>query len=158
MSLSITSPAFSNGDSIPSKYTCDAGEEMKSVPLSVCGIPSGAKSLAFIMHDPDAPPSLVPGGLVVHWVRYDLPAKDFSVAEGEDVPGIKGVSIRGDGYISPCPPAQYEPSEHRYFFKIYALDTTTLGLPTGATKAEVEKAMGEHILEEAELMGRYKRK
>lgn len=145
--LKVTSPAFTYGEPIPIKYTCD-GEDL-SVPLSWSGAPGETRSLALIADDPDAP-----GGVFVHWVLYDLPADNGDLEEG-----VKGVGTEGEngfrkmGYNGPCPP---QGPAHRYFFKVYALDAP-LDLPTGSTKAEVEGAMRGHILAEGQLMGTYQR-
>jgi Raf kinase inhibitor-like YbhB/YbcL family protein len=147
MQLKLTSAVFSEGQVIPEKYTCD-GEDL-SVPLSWFGVPLETKSLVLIADDPDAP-----GGTFVHWVLYDLPADQVSLKEGMEDIGTQGENgFRKLGYNGPCPP---QGPAHRYFFKIYALDTT-LNLPQGATKAEVEEAMQGHILADGQLMGTYQR-
>jgi Raf kinase inhibitor-like YbhB/YbcL family protein len=147
MQLKLTSAVFSEGQVIPEKYTCD-GEDL-SVPLSWSGVPLETKSLVLIADDPDAP-----GGTFVHWVLYDLPADQVSLKEGMEDIGTQGENgFRKLGYNGPCPP---QGPAHRYFFKIYALDTT-LNLPQGATKAEVEEAMQGHILADGQLMGTYQR-
>lgn len=152
MSMQITSSAFSEGNPIPRKYTCDA--EDASPPLAWSGVPAGTKSLALIADDPDAPV-----GTWVHWVIYNLPptlnglpeeVAKTPTAEG----GVQGINdFRKTGYGGPCPPRG---KPHRYFFKLYALDTL-LSLQAGATKAEVEKAMRGHILAQGQLMGTYSR-
>ena len=148
----ITSPAFKEGSMIPAKYTCDAQDI--SPPLEWNKVPAGTKSLALICDDPDA---VV--GTWVHWVVYNIPP-DASKLD-ENIKGEKEFSngmIQGSndwpriGYGGPCPPS----GTHRYFFKLYALDTL-LDLKPGATKAQVLKAMNGHVLAEAQLMGRYKR-
>jgi Raf kinase inhibitor-like YbhB/YbcL family protein len=153
MSLTITSPFFKEGDMIPALFTCD-GED-HSPALSWTAVPPGTASFALICDDPDAP-----SGDWVHWVIYDLPAGVAGLPE--KVPGadrLEGGGVHGKnswgrlGYGGPCPPGGI----HRYFFKLYALDVT-LGLDPGATKADVLKAMKGHVLAEAQLMGRYKRR
>jgi Raf kinase inhibitor-like YbhB/YbcL family protein len=151
--MQITSSAFHEGEAIPRKYTCD-GDDV-SPPLSWSGAPEGTESFALIADDPDAPV-----GTWVHWVIYDLPAGVTSLPEGVEaaerpqVGGINGISnFRRLGYGGPCPPS----GTHRYFFKIYALDTM-VGLPSGATKKKLLQAMEGHILAEAQLMGKYSRR
>ena len=150
--MKITSLAFVNNGMIPAKYTCD-GEDI-SPPLQWDGIPDGTKSFALICDDPDAPM-----GTFVHWVLYNLPAETKELAE--NIPADKELSngarqgttdFRRIGYGGPCPPS----GTHRYFFKIYSLDTK-LDLPAGATKSQLLKAMEGHILGQGELVGKYKR-
>ncbi|MDP2648797.1 MAG: YbhB/YbcL family Raf kinase inhibitor-like protein [bacterium] len=159
--LTLSSTAFESGASIPSRFTCDG--DNASPPLSFGGVPEGAVSLALIMDDPDIPQAVKDSmhiGVFDHWVLYDLPPNTGSLEEGSppaDGAGVEGVNGAGKGgYTGPCPPKQYEPTEHRYFFRLYALDTK-LDLPAGSTKAEVLSAMQGHILAEAELMGKYER-
>jgi Raf kinase inhibitor-like YbhB/YbcL family protein len=150
--LHVTSSAFVEGDPIPAKYTCQ-GEDL-SPPLSWEGLPDGTQSIALICDDPDAP-----GGTWVHWVLYDLlPVTELSegIAPTELLPGggTQGTNdFRRIGYGGPCPPPG---GAHRYFFKVYALDTA-LGLDPGASKSDVERAMEGHILAEGRLMGTYQR-
>lgn len=155
--MEITSSAFTHNGVIPSKYTCD-GENVNP-PLEIRGIPEGAQSLALIMDDPDIPQEVKESaGIDVfdHWVVFNIPTSVEKIAEG-DVPGTQGANSRGESaYTGPCPPPEYEPREHRYFFKLYALDTE-LGLSAGATKEKVERAMEGRILDQAELIGRYSR-
>ena len=153
--LSITSPAFEQNALIPSKFTCD-GDRSINPALVFSGIPEGTKSLALIMDDPDVPKALHPDGVFDHWVLFNIPSDTKGIAEGGTA-GTAGANGRGDRvYTGPCPPPQYEPSEHRYVFVLYALDST-LALNAGATKKEVLEAMNGHILAEAKLIGRYKR-
>jgi Raf kinase inhibitor-like YbhB/YbcL family protein len=151
--MKLASSAFEAGGMIPKKYTCD-GQDI-SPPLNWSDMPSGAKSLALIADDPDAP-----AGTWVHWVAWNIPvtARGFE----ENVPkrdqladGSKqGTSdFRRVGYGGPCPPS----GTHRYFFKLYALDTS-FNLPGSTTKKDLEKAMHNHILQQTELMGKYSRK
>lgn len=153
MTMAITSAAFSEGASIPKKYTCDA--EDFSPPLAWSGVPAGAQSLALIADDPDAPV-----GTWVHWVLFNMPATLTGLPEGlQKTSSVAGVGLQGNndfrrpGYGGPCPPRG---KPHRYFFKLYALDAP-LSLEAGAAKADVEKAMRGHILGEAQLMGTYQR-
>lgn len=153
MALQLTTTAFSPGGSIPKKHTCDGADV--SPTLSWNEPPAGTHAFALIMDDPDAPV-----GIWVHWVFYDLPAGTRSLAEGlPKRPELAGGGLQGRndfrkiGYGGPCPPAG---AAHRYFFKLYALDSKT-GLKPGATKADLERAMKGHILAQAEFMGRYQR-
>ncbi|NOY77189.1 MAG: YbhB/YbcL family Raf kinase inhibitor-like protein [Calditrichaeota bacterium] len=152
MALQLISSAFEAGGMIPARYTCDGANV--SPPLSWEGVPPNAKSLALICDDPDAPM-----GTWVHWVLFDLPTTITQLPE--DVPPKKNLAnsarqglndFRKIGYGGPCPPGGI----HRYFFRLYALDTF-LNLPPGVTKAELLKAMEGHILEQAELIGKYGR-
>lgn len=152
--FSLTSPAFAQGESIPAQYTCD-GDRTMNPPLSIRGIPGGTQSMALLMEDPDVPKEVQPDTFD-HWVLFNLPPVVAEIPEGTSV-GLAGVNSRGEhGYTGPCPPPQYEPSEHRYFFRLYALDRE-LELPYGAHKQLVIDAMEGHIIAETELMGRYKR-
>jgi Raf kinase inhibitor-like YbhB/YbcL family protein len=153
MALHITSPDFSEGEAIPKKSTCDAQDV--SPKLEWNEPPANTESFALIMDDPDAP-----AGTWVHWVLYDLPADAKELPER--VPRQEQLARgarqgRNDfgkiGYSGPCPPPG---KPHRYFFKLSALDTK-LNLKSGATKADLERAMKPHILAQAELIGRYGR-
>ena len=152
--MKLTSPAFSEGGKIPSKYTCD-GQNINPA-LVFSNVSVKAKSLVLIMDDPDIPDFVKQKFSIQvwdHWVIFNLPPETKGMAEGKNPPGLLGRTTRGNNsYGGPCPPDR----EHRYFFKLYALDTE-LDLPEGATKVEVEKAMNGHILAEAKLMGRYER-
>jgi len=155
-SLTISSAAFEDGGIIPARYTCDASSSAPNPPLSISGVPAEAVSLALIMDDPDVPKQLKPDGMFDHWVLFNIPATTTAIGEGES-PGILGANGAGSAsYYGPCPPKQYQPSEHRYFFKLYALDTM-LDLPAGASKAQVEQAMQGHVVLQAQLIARYKR-
>ena len=152
MEFKITSPAFEDGGLIPAKYTCD-GADM-SPPLQWDAAPEGTRSIALICDDPDAPM-----GTWVHWVLFNLPAETKELTENipadETLPnGAKqGTSDFGRiGYGGPCPSS----GTHRYFFKIYALDTE-IDLAAGAGKSQLLKAMKEHILGQGQLIGKYKR-
>lgn len=154
MTMTLTSTAFSEGASIPAKYTCD-GEQVNP-PLSISGVPQEARSLALVMDDPDVPKQLKPDGVFDHWILFNIPPETKEIAMGMTV-GTAGKNGAGKNqYAGPCPPPQYEPSTHRYVFRVYALDTL-LSLGAGATKQEVLDAMQGHILAQAELVGRYKR-
>jgi Raf kinase inhibitor-like YbhB/YbcL family protein len=151
--FNLTSPAFANGEAIPPQYTCD-GRDI-SPPLQWSEPPPATGGLALIADDPDAPV-----GTWVHWVVYDLPPDLRSLPEavpaGADLPqgGRHGQnSWKRTDYGGPCPPG----GTHRYFFKLYALDSR-LDLDAGATKAQLLKAMQGHVLAQAELMGTYTHK
>ncbi|CAN5335258.1 YbhB/YbcL family Raf kinase inhibitor-like protein [soil metagenome] len=154
MSLQLSSTAFQHNGSIPTQYTCD--DDDRSPPLEWNGVPSGAKSLALIVDDPDAPDPEAPKMVYVHWVLYDIPPSATGLPEGATSlpPGTReGTNDwKRTGYGGPCPPI----GRHRYFFKLYALDAMLgdLGTPT---KATLEAAMRGHILEQAELVGTYAR-
>jgi Raf kinase inhibitor-like YbhB/YbcL family protein len=141
--MEISSPAFKQGGIIPSLYTCEG--KNTPPPLEFKHIPKEAKSLVLIMDDPDVPSWVRLDCMYDHWVVYDIPPDQKTGTHGKNTAGK-------NQYTGPCPPN----GEHRYFFKLYALDKT-LGLPPGATKKEVEKAMEGHILAKAELMGRYEK-
>lgn len=150
--LKVISAAFKEGESIPRQYTCQ-GVNI-SPPLEWSGVPKAAKSIAIIADDPDAP-----SGTFTHWVLYNLPADKIGLIENtppaETLPG-GGMQGENDfhktGYGGPCPPS----GTHRYFFKIYALDSE-LSLKAGASKTDVEQAMQGHIIAQGQLMGRYQK-
>lgn len=149
--MKLTSQAFKEGGIIPSRFTCE-GTDINP-PLEFSSIPAGTKSLALIMDDPDVPHSLRADGLWVHWVVFNISPATHKIAEHSQPSGVRGKSTSGrNKYEGPCPPDR----EHRYFFKLYALDTM-LDLPEGATKQELEHAMKGHILAQAQLMGRYEK-
>jgi Raf kinase inhibitor-like YbhB/YbcL family protein len=153
MAFTLETKAFPKGGEIPSKYTC-TGEDV-SPALSWSGAPQGTKSFALIVEDPDAP-----SGTFTHWIVYDLPGITHQLAENiakTDDLGGGGRQGRNDfhrvGYGGPCPPPG---KAHRYFFRLYALNTT-LNLPPGASKQEVEGALRGHVIGKAELMGKFGR-
>jgi hypothetical protein len=153
MSLNVESSAFKNGGDIPRKFTCEGSDV--SPALRWNDPPAETKSLALIADDPDAP-----AGTWVHWVMYDMEPQirelQEGVAQSDEIPGIgrQGLNdFRRIGYGGPCPPPG---KPHRYFFKLYALDTK-LNLKPRATKQDVERAMRGHVLAQAELMGKYRR-
>jgi len=145
--MKIESSAFQNNGKIPVKYTCD-GEDINP-PLAISGVPSNTKSMALIVDDPDAP-----SGDFVHWVVFNIPPDITEIKEGTlpmgAVEGTNG-SGRAD-WTSPCPPS----GTHRYFFKLYALDTI-LSLGQSTHKANLIKAMQDHVLGEVSLLGLYDR-
>ena len=150
--MRLVSSAFKHEGKIPFNYTCD-GKGI-SPPLEIRQIPSGSKSLVLIMADPDVPRSIRADGMWDHWIVFNISPSTASIAEGEQPRGVAGKGTGGDLFYSgPCPPDR----EHRYFFKVYALDVL-LDLKEGAKKAEVEQAMQGHILSEAALMGKYERR
>jgi hypothetical protein len=152
MALKITSSAFTEGGMIPKQHTCDGADI--SPALSWTGVPESTKSLALICDDPDAPM-----GTWVHWVLFNIPPGEPGLSA--KIPSSANLSngakhgtndFRRLGYGGPCPPG----GTHRYYFKLYALDTA-LALDSGATKSKVEEAMQGHILAEGQLMGKYQR-
>lgn len=152
MQIKITSSAFEEGGLIPGKYTCDS--EDVSPPLTWTSVPAGTKSFALICDDPDAPM-----GTWVHWVIFNLPADSTRLAEHirpQEVLESGAKQGKNDfgkiGYGGPCPPS----GTHRYYFKLYALDTE-LDLASGIRKPQLLQAMQGHILAEGQLMGKYKR-
>lgn len=148
MTFELTSSAFAGGQPIPSRYSCD-GEDI-SPPLEWSEPPAGTQSLALIMDDPDAP-----AGTWDHWLLFNLPGGSRSLPEQAGTPdgSVAGQNSWGrTGYGGPCPPR----GTHRYFFKLFALDTT-LTLPAGTNKAQLLRTMEGRILAQAELMGTYAR-
>lgn len=142
--MRLTSSAFAHNTMIPRKYTCQ-GEDVNP-PLVISGLPDTTVTLALINDDPDAP-----GGTWDHWIVWDIPPA-AAIAENS-VPGVQGKNSGGGiDYEGPCPPS----GTHRYFFKLYALDTK-LSLKEGARKSEVLKAMQGHILGQTELVGLYQK-
>ncbi len=143
----ISTPIFKNGGNIPPKYTCD-GENVNP-PLEISDVPAGARSLVLIMDDPDSP-----GGAWLHWSVWNIDPKTTEIMENSAPAGaVEGATGFGrTGYGGPCPRS----GEHRYFFRLYALDSK-LNLPAGARRPELEQAMAGHVLAEAELTGRYRR-
>lgn len=149
--MHLTSSAFKEGGIIPSLYTCE-GKNINP-PLEISGTPSGAKSLVLIMDDPDVPKTLRPDGMFDHWIIFNIPPTTKKIIENSIPPGIQGKNTKGQNqYFGPCPPDK----QHRYFFKLYALDKL-LDLPAGSTKKELEKAMDKHILAQSQLMGLYEK-
>jgi Raf kinase inhibitor-like YbhB/YbcL family protein len=157
MNLSITSTAFAPNGEIPRRFTCE-GEDL-SPPLAWTGAPAGTKSFALVVDDPDAPDPAAPKMTWVHWILYDLPAGATGLAEGVAPAALPAGTREGvndwkrTGWGGPCPPI----GRHRYFFELYALDTTLgdLGRPT---KALLEQAIAGHVLARAELVGTYQKR
>jgi len=156
MPMTLTSPAFAAGGEIPEPFTCEGPDV--SPALDWTGVPEGAKSLVLIVDDPDAPDPKAPKMTWVHWVLYDLPPTATGLPEGAATGDLPDGTLEGlndwkrTGYGGPCPPI----GRHRYFHKLYALDTVLpdLGRPT---KAALEKAMQGHVLGKAELIGTYQK-
>ncbi len=155
--LAIRSAAFTEGAEIPARHTCE-GEDL-SPPLAWSGVPAGARSLALVVDDPDAPDPAAPRTVWVHWVLYDLPPSAAGLPEGVArtalPPGTReGVNDwKRTGWGGPCPPI----GRHRYFFRLYALDAALgdLGAPG---RAALDRAMRGHVLAEAAVMGTYRKR
>src|SRR5450759_4460045 len=154
MSPTLSSAAFAHQGAIPSKYTCEGAD--LSPPLSWSGLPPGTKSLALIVDDPDAPDPAAPKMTWVHWVIYNLPAAVLGLPEGASA--LPAGTLQGlndwqrTGYGGPCPPI----GRHRYFHKLYALDTVLPDLAR-PTKGALEKAMQGHVLAHVEIIGTYQK-
>ena len=157
MNFTLSSPAFEHGEAIPRRSTCD-GDDI-SPGLEWSGDPEGTRSLALIVEDPDAPDPAAPKRIWVHWVLYNIPTDVTELGEGVGGNDLPAGTLEGrndwkkTGYGGPCPPV----GQHRYFFKLFALDRVLpdLGRPS---KAALQKAMQGHVLAEAELVGVYKRR
>jgi Raf kinase inhibitor-like YbhB/YbcL family protein len=151
MTLTLSSPAFASGGDIPAQFTCDGADT--SPPLAWSGVPAKSASLVLIVDDPDAPDPVAPTMTWVHWVVFNIPPEDSAVDAGQSPKGAQqGLNDwKQIGYRGPCPPI----GQHRYFFKLYALD---IKLPdvVRATKAHIESAMQGHILAQTQLLGRYR--
>ena len=140
--MKLISSAFENQQPISTKYTCQ-GENVNP-PLQFIDIPQNAKSLVLIVDDPDAP-----AGTWIHWLIFNIPATVSAIAENSKPQGMEGItSFEKNEYGGPCPPS----GTHRYFFRLYALDTL-LNLPQAVDRKAVEEAMQGHILDQAELVG-----
>ena len=156
MALALTSSVFAPNGAIPKQYTCQGSDI--SVPLAWSGLPAGTKSLALIVDDPDAPDPAAPQLTWVHWVLYNIPPHITGIREGIKAGALPKGTLEGlndwkrTGYGGPCPPI----GRHRYFHKLYALDTVLPDLKR-PNKAQLEKAMQGHILEKFELIGTYQK-
>ncbi len=156
MALTLTSDVFENGKEIPALHTCEGKDVSPAIAWS--GVPSGARSLALIMDDPDAPDPAAPKMVWVHWVLYNIPTSAPGLPQAVKPEALPAGTSQGrndwgrTGYGGPCPPI----GRHRYFFKLYALDSLLPDL-NGPTKAQLEAAMQGHIVEQATLMGTYER-
>lgn len=157
MTFKLISSAFGQNGSIPSQYTCE-GDDL-SPPLAWSDAPSGTRSLALIMDDPDAPDPAKPQRVYVHWVVYNISPMTLKLPLNAAMSGLPGRALHGtndwekQAYGGPCPPI----GRHRYFFKLYALDTQLQGLKN-PTKAQLEQAMEGHLVGHVELIGTYEKK
>jgi hypothetical protein len=156
MTLSLKSPAFSHLGEMPKRYTCEGSDV--SPPLAWSGVPEGTESVALVVDDPDAPDPKAPKMTWVHWVLYNLPPTAGALPEAVAPEALPPGTQQGfndwnrPGYGGPCPPI----GRHRYFHKLYALDTVITGLKS-PTKAELVRAMEGHVLAETELIGTYQK-
>jgi Raf kinase inhibitor-like YbhB/YbcL family protein len=152
--MELSSPAFAHGGSIPRKYTCEGDDIAPALAWS--DVPERSASLALIVDDPDAPDPAAPTRTWVHWVLVDIPPTASAIGEGGRLPTEGCRDGLNDwhrtGYGGPCPPV----GRHRYFFKLYALDTRLPGLQR-PTKSDLERAMRGHVLAEAQLVGTYQK-
>ena len=157
MPLSLTSPAFQERGEIPSAHTCEGADT--APPLAWSGVPADVKSLALVVDDPDAPDPKAPKRTWVHWVLYDIPPESAGLPAAVTSKNLPRGAREGTndwnrtGYGGPCPPI----GRHRYFFKLYALDTV-LSDRGALTKMQLEKAMEGHVLAKAELVGTYQKR
>jgi len=155
--FTIESPAFASGEGMPARFTCD--DANASPPLRWSGVPVGAKSLALIVDDPDAPDPAAPKRVYVHWVLYNLPATVSALDEGVTRAALPGAAREGindnghTGYDGPCPPI----GRHRYFHKLYALDVVLPDLGPDPRKTDLERAMRGHVLADTSMFGTYQR-
>ncbi|MGG7056531.1 YbhB/YbcL family Raf kinase inhibitor-like protein [Nitrosomonas sp. ANs5] len=156
MAFTLTSPSFSNQDTIPARHTCD-GQDI-SPALAWMDMPANTQSLVLIVDDPDAPDPAAPTMTWVHWILYNIPSTASELPENVTANALPTGCLQGvndwkrTGYGGPCPPI----GTHRYFHKLYALDTLLPDL-NEPTKAELEKAMDGHVIAQAELIGLYRR-
>ena len=156
MTLNLVSSAFAANRSIPTKYTCEGAGV--SPPLAWWGTPPSTKSFALIVEDPDAPDPAKPTRVVSHWVAYNIPAATTALAENASKTGMPAASAQGSNesgtqaYMGPCPPI----GRHRYFFKLFALDSQLTGL-NNPNKADLEKAIQGHVVGAGQLIGTYKK-
>jgi Raf kinase inhibitor-like YbhB/YbcL family protein len=156
MDLNLSSSEFDAGGSIPAIHTCDGADI--SPPLSWSGVPDGAKSLVLIVDDPDAPDPAAPQRIWTHWVLYNIPPNTNGMPQGVKPQELPAGTLEGlndwkrTGYGGPCPPM----GRHRYFHKLYALDTALPDLGKPARNA-LEKAMQGHVIGQTELVGLYQR-
>lgn len=147
--LTLESNAFENGGVIPREHTCEG----RDVPPDLRWVhpPEGTRSFVLIVDDPDAP-----GGTFTHWIRYDVPSdKNMLSSEGPSYGKDGKNDFEMNGWRGPCPPPRH--GNHRYFFRLHAMDVDDLDLPEGASRKEVEKAMDGHVIETAELFGLFAR-
>jgi Raf kinase inhibitor-like YbhB/YbcL family protein len=145
--VDITSPSFNANETIPAKFTCDGSSSNPELRFS--GVPATAKSLALIVFDPDVPKNIKADGRYLHWAVWNLAPQTTAIPERER----SGINENGPtGYAPPCPPG----GEHRYVFQLFALDTTLRGAAI-SREAALRQAMEGHVIEQAELVGRYQR-
>lgn len=152
MAFQLIISAFAEGATIPKLHTCDGAD--LSPALEWSGEPAGTQSFALIVDDPDAPV-----GTWNHWLLCDIPASVHTLAQGfkPGQGGLSGVNDFGKpGYGGPCPPRGH--GAHRYFFKLFAVDTPSLSLRAGAKRSDLDRALRNHILAQAQYMGRYERR
>ncbi len=156
MTMTIASPAFADHEAIPRPYTCEGDDQ--SPALVWTGAPAGTRSYALIVDDPDAPDPAAPKMTWVHWVLYNIPANAHGLAQDVTRGGLPGGTLEGlndwkrTGYGGPCPPI----GRHRYFHKLYALDTVLPDL-SRPTKSKLLAAMDGHVLAQAQLVGTYQK-
>jgi Raf kinase inhibitor-like YbhB/YbcL family protein len=154
--FNISSPVFAENGSMDARYTCEGGDV--SPPLTWASAHPGTKSFALIVEDPDAPDPAKPTRIVSHWVLYNIPANVRELVEDASRSGLPTGAVQGrnerktQAYMGPCPPI----GRHRYFFKLFALDSNLTGLKN-PTKAELQQAMQGHVLGTAELIGTYQK-
>jgi len=154
--LNLSSSAFAANGSIPTKYTCEGADV--SPPLAWSGAPSSTKSFALIVEDPDAPDPAKPTRVVSHWVAYNIPSATTALAENASKTGMPAGSAQGvnegnkPSYMGPCPPI----GSHRYFFKLYALDTVLTGLKS-PKKSNLQQAVQKHVIDSTQLIGTYQK-
>lgn len=154
--MKLVTTAFADGAAIPKRFTCE-GDDV-SPPLTWSGVPAAAKSLVLIVDDPDAPDPAAPKRTWVHWVLYDLPPSSGGLPEAVSASSLPPPARDGlndwtrPGYGGPCPPI----GRHRYFFKLYAVDTV-LGDRGAATKASLEAAIEGHVIAHAQVLGTYRK-
>jgi Raf kinase inhibitor-like YbhB/YbcL family protein len=154
--LNLSSTAFAANATIPAKYTCEGANI--SPPLAWSGASSRARSFALIVEDPDAPDPAKPTRVVTHWVAYNIPGTTAALAENASMKGMPAGSAQGQNegnkpvYMGPCPPI----GSHRYFFKLYALDTVLGGLKN-PRKADLQQAMQPHVVDSTQLIGTYQK-
>ncbi len=158
MAFTITSPSFQADGEIPVKYTCEGGDT--SPPLAWAGVPEGTKSFALVVDDPDAPDPAAPQRTYVHWVVYGLPGEARGLPEGASKSAMPTGARQAlndwkkNAYGGPCPPV----GRHRYFFKLYALDTMLPDLGPNAGKTELLKNLQGHVVGTAQIIGTYEKK
>lgn len=156
--MTLLSLAFEPNTPIPKKYTCDG--ENTNPPLLIRNVPENTKSLVLIVDDPDIPGAVKKARLIEkfdHWVVFNIPPDTTEIPESAEGFGVFGKNSAGDNaYTGPCPPVEFEPTEHRYVFQVYALDVQ-LDLDANVVETDVRDAMKGHIITKAELIGLYDR-